>query len=130
MVLLLAQQAESVNARFAEALTLMGVGMAVVFTALLLLWLVIAIVDRATHRTEQTKTKTDGGVAASGSPSDASPSTDDPQLIAVLTAAATAALGQRVRLRRVHFLGDEDPSWSREGRRLVMTSHRPHLHKR
>jgi Na+-transporting methylmalonyl-CoA/oxaloacetate decarboxylase gamma subunit len=65
----------------------------VVFTALVLLWIVIYVMDRLTDRTPAEP----GSASAQGGASAA----DEGELIAVLTAAATAALGQRVRVRRV-----------------------------
>lgn len=132
ILVFLAQAPMSPNARLGEALTLMGVGMAVVFSALVLLWIVIALTDRLadwhlTRRQPATAETAPGDQEPSGAMAD----TDhDPHLIAVLTAAATAALGTPTRVKRVHFLGREDQGWAQEGRRLVMTSHQPHLHKR
>jgi hypothetical protein len=49
----------------------------------------------------------------------------DPALIAVLTAAASEALGRRVHVHRVHVpRAPESDRWSRAGRLDVMISHR------
>jgi sodium pump decarboxylase gamma subunit len=128
LILLLAQNEAVMSDRIAQSLTLMGVGMAVVFTALMLLWLAILIMDRLTDRAVPAEQPPQPKAPVS----EASPPSGqhDPQLLAVLTAAATAAMGQRVKLRRVHFVGEAHDDWTREGRRVVMTSHRPHLHRR
>jgi len=117
-VTLLAQSASTLDSKLADALILMLVGMSVVFTALILLWAVIVAVDRLT-----------GAPAEPTRAEEAAPS-EQPHLIAVLAAAATAALGRPARVQRVRFLGYETTAWRQEGRRLVMTSHHPHLHKR
>jgi sodium pump decarboxylase gamma subunit len=135
MLQMIAQVDGTMTARVNEALTLMAVGMLVVFGALILLWIAIFLIDRLSERLTPTPQPAQAPKPAPTPPSQpkATPEPSagqDPKLIAVLTAAATAALGQRVRLRRVHFLGHDDQSWAREGRRVVMTSHSPHLHKR
>ena len=50
---------------------------------------------------------------------------DDPELIAVITAAAYTALGKKVRVHAVHIHRDHAlDSWSRAGRMDIMFSHR------
>jgi sodium pump decarboxylase gamma subunit len=132
MINLLAQTDGTMGDRIVEALVLMGVGMLVVFSALMLLWLAIFVIDRLAERLQP---------APAAKPAPAPPTTSaprptpqrqthDPQLLAVLAAAATTALGKRVRLRQVHFVSEEHESWAQEGRRDVMSGHSPHLHKR
>lgn len=48
----------------------------------------------------------------------------DPGLLVVLTAAVSQAIGQRVRIHRVHVHRTGAERWSRAGRMDVMISHR------
>lgn len=49
----------------------------------------------------------------------------DPEIVAVLTAAATAAVGQPVLVHRVHIRRDAvHPRWAQAGRMDIMLSHR------
>jgi len=121
MILTLGQSGGSVGPRLSEGLTLMGVGMGVVFAALLLLWVMIIIVDRLTGSATPQPEDERGGPGVEPGGGD-----HDPQLIAVLTAAATAAVGRRVQLREAYFVGEADHTWAKEGRRQVMRSHHPH----
>ncbi|MCP3870149.1 MAG: OadG family protein [Gammaproteobacteria bacterium] len=109
-----------------DGLVLMAVGMVVVFGALSLLLGAIMLLRRfgtepvAPVRREQESKQ---------SVEEAQPAKDhiDGQLIAILTAAATAALGARVRVYRVGFIGDEtneDQAWVRQVRSEHHTSHR------
>jgi sodium pump decarboxylase gamma subunit len=135
MALLLLAQAELTQSqRLNEALILMLVGMGVVFLALILLWAVIAIIDRLSDRSAaQAQAEGEAEPAPAPAPAAAPEPTPgeavDPELLAVLTAAATAVLHRHVRISRVHFVRRHDEAWAREGRRDVMTSHHPHLHK-
>jgi len=57
-------------------------------------------------------------------PSEAVDPADDPELIAVLAAAAHAALGARVRIHQVHLRQPSVETWARAGRMDIMFSHR------
>ena len=49
---------------------------------------------------------------------------DDPELLAVIAAAAYATLGAPIRIHRVHAHADEaDESWGQAGRMDIMVSH-------
>ncbi|HEY1805657.1 MAG TPA: hypothetical protein VGG45_14370 [Terracidiphilus sp.] len=53
----------------------------------------------------------------------------EPETIAVLTAAATAFLGQKARIRSAQIASAEPISagtWAQQGRAFVQTSHNPH----
>lgn len=47
----------------------------------------------------------------------------DEELIAVISAAATAALKRPVKIRTIHFLDSKNDSWASSGRIQVMASH-------
>ncbi|MEM7621622.1 MAG: OadG family protein [Planctomycetota bacterium] len=116
-------QATATN--LSQGLTLMIVGMAVVFVALLLLWAVITAVHALGSTRDagnQTRSTPQSITPASGPPAH---DLVTPRLVAVLAAAATVAASGPVRLTRVTPLrrGSADP-WSRSGRRGVMGSHR------
>ena len=108
---------------------LMMVGMTVVFAALSLLLGAIVLLKRILDRpppiappavAEKAKPEAGPGVKSD------EPLFDD-QLIAILTAAATAALGARARVYRVRFLEDEvirDHGWVQQGRSELHMSHR------
>ena len=128
-----ATQAELIE----EALVLMLVGMTVVFTGLIAL-LVLANLIGLLGETRGSKTaspqatampQTVPSAAGASVPQQAAPITPetDPQLIAVLTAAATAALQRPVRVQSArNYLGRQRlGGWSQMGRRSIMTSHRP-----
>lgn len=95
-----------------EGLQLMVVGMAVVFVALSLLMTGITLLSRLLHWRDRRHAQVLPGVAdPSGTPTPEYPAIDG-QLLAILAAAATAALGTRARVRRVRFVG-WDPTVSR-----------------
>lgn len=53
-----------------------------------------------------------------------------PEIIAVLTAAATAAMQTKVRIRHITVMGQRGgQAWVAGGRMSVMGSHKPHLRK-
>jgi len=87
----------------AEALMLMGVGMLVVFAALLLLLAAIWTLDRVAG--EQRPAKPAAAEAplrtAAASTQTGQLASDDPRLVAVLAAAATAHLQRQVRVTHV-----------------------------
>lgn len=120
-----------------DAIGLMLVGMAVVFTALVLLYGMVTLINRLGDRlgqravAEATRTPR---VAAKGQAAPAAKPAPDqsdaitPQLLAVLTAAATAAMHKPVQVTRVKFVHqNKGQLWAQMGRRSIMTSHRlPH----
>ena len=109
-----------------EGLILMAVGMVVVFAALSLILTAIMLMfrflgDKETPRTIESE-------AEVGEEAPAPPEKQiDSHLIAILTAAATAALGARVRVYRVGFIGEEslrDHSWVQQARSELHMSHK------
>lgn len=110
-----------------DGLILMVVGMAVVFVGLSLIAIVVVLLGRffeepAPPPSSGTKQGPSEKAAAEQEPR------IDTQLVAILTAAASAALGVRVRVYRVGFVTDEasaDHSWIQQARSELHTSHRP-----
>ena len=108
-----------------EGLILMAVGMIVVFAALSLIFTAIVLMFRFLAEKEAPKpveTKPETGGEAARPPE----KLIDSHLIAILTAAATAVLGARVRVYRVGFIGEEsqrDHSWVQQARSELHTSH-------
>lgn len=105
-----------------------GVVLGVVLLGVVVLMLAVKAVGHFAVATLPAE-KSPGLVVEPGAPmaEDASPELDA-RLIAVLTAAATAAIGNRVSLLQVSevHLGNvnEQRAWAREGRREVYLSHR------
>lgn len=108
-----------------DGFILMMVGMAVVFSALSLLLGTIMLLKRILERSP--------AIAEKAKPKDAEVEKNpaeqpfDNHLIAILTAAATAALRARVRVYRIGFSGEEyrsDHAWVQQGRSELHMSHR------
>ncbi len=130
-------------AAITDGLMLLVVGVSVVFAALVLILVTIKMLGRVDMAIELSGRKPAGAKHASGgedAPPAASPSqpgpagtstSPGPELIAVLAAAATAALRRPVRVTRVRFVSATPATgWVVAGRGGIMTSHRPHLHRR
>jgi sodium pump decarboxylase gamma subunit len=100
-VLMLAQADLPQPDKLSAALTLMLVGMGVVFVALLLLWAVIALADRLIGVEAEREPAAEPQTAAA-------PGEVDAELVAVLAAAATAAIGQRVQIKNVQPIDQRD----------------------
>ena len=111
----------------ADALVLMVVGMLAVFCALMLLLGVVILINRLWKVEEAPVLPKAEPKAAKPLPKKAVQQSMDgvsPELIAVLTAAATAALQQSVRISRVRFVGQrQNAIWAQLGRRSIMSSH-------
>ncbi|WP_428387582.1 OadG family transporter subunit [Mucisphaera sp.] len=110
-------------------LLLMMVGMTVVFGSLVVLLSVVQLVKALLSDKPEpvlaekpSVAPTPVAVAAVDPPVEG---LVDGALLAVLTAAATAALGTRARVRGVRLIARRDRAWSQQGRRSIMTSHRP-----
>ncbi|MEQ9460939.1 MAG: OadG family protein [Phycisphaeraceae bacterium] len=104
-------------------LLLMVVGMGVVFGSLLMLMTVVALMQRVLAEAPAVvvtppREPTPVVAASSGGGVDGA-------LVAVLTAAATAALGRQARIHGVRLVARRDRAWAQQGRRSIMTSHRP-----
>ncbi|WP_432798235.1 OadG family protein [Poriferisphaera sp. WC338] len=101
-------------------LTLMFVGMGVVFTALILLMITIKALN--TFLAEKPK-----AVPAPAPIANTPKSNDEiePEVLAVISAAVAAVVGGSHKIRRVDVLYKQGTAWARQGRRSIMTSHRP-----
>lgn len=103
-----------------DALTVTIVGMGTVFVSLYLMGELFTLLHRYFHgRAESDEPETSPAKSAR-----ASQPTIDPHLIPVLVAAATAALGRRVVVRRINFINRNTVSgWGEAGRASIQTSH-------
>ncbi|MDJ0841498.1 MAG: OadG family protein [Acidobacteriota bacterium] len=99
-------------AHMMTALHVSVVGLTVVFGALLLIAGMLSLLNRLPEaKTPQSKT----GDAGDDIPE---------EIIVVLAAAAEAALGARVRIRRVRYSRPQsEQMWSEQGRITIMASH-------
>lgn len=94
-----------------EALKVFVVAFATVFTGMGVLTLILFAMRRAGRRRASPPVEAGQGV--------------DPQVVAVLAAAATEAVGRPVLIHRVHIHRERAAElWSRAGRMDIMVSHR------
>jgi sodium pump decarboxylase gamma subunit len=119
------------QADFNQGLIIMVVGMLVVFSALAVLMGLIELINSLTAE------KKSAAIAAPASKPDTTDDIDtmapvqgtahDPHMIAILTAAATAALRRPVAVKSARLVSTPpDSAWARQGRRSIMGSHRPY----
>ena len=111
-----------------EGITLMVVGMGVVFSSLVLLLIVIKTLN--TGLAEKPKAVVASTTPAPAPASEPAAKTTDgiePEVLAVISAAVAAVVGGSHRIRRVDVLTGQHTgsNWARHGRRAIMTSHRP-----
>ena len=125
------------QADLTQGAILMVVGMVVVFVALVVLMGLIEVIHRFTREKQSAAIPAPAAPAApAGKPetthdiatmAPASGTGHDPHMIAVLTAAATAALRRPVAVRSARLVSPQpDSAWARQGRRSIMVSHRPY----
>ncbi len=99
-------------------------GMTVVFSGLVLLFVLMTIFQRVDRWLLARSQSTDNTPSAS----DALPDHDGtvpPEIIPVIAAAVAVATGRQVRIRRIRYRArPAETSWSKEGRLTVMGSHR------
>jgi sodium pump decarboxylase gamma subunit len=110
-----------------EGVILMTVGMVVVFLALSLLLAAIVLLFRILEKKPTPKAE-EGETPPGQAPAQPPEQHIDGQLIAILTAAAAAVLGARVRVYRVGFVRDDfqrDHSWVQQARSELHMSHKP-----
>ncbi len=108
-------------------LSLMVVGMSVVFVALMLIGAILGLLGKLMGQAP-TDDETPAQGAAVTSATEAPQTSmatglDDPRLVAVITAAATAAIGSRVKIRRIVSATQGGGAWSAMGRSAIHTSH-------
>jgi Na+-transporting methylmalonyl-CoA/oxaloacetate decarboxylase gamma subunit len=96
-----------------EALTLSVVGIGTVFVALIVIGIVVSIIGRLTQNKPPTAAK-----AAASLPDESPFGGVDKRVLVLLAAAATAAVKQPVRIRRVRFVSHKHvPNlWAAVGR--------------
>ena len=104
-----------------DALTVTIVGMGTVFVSLYLMGELFTLLHRCFHG----RAESDEPEPASQAKSARTPEpVIDPRLIPVLVAAATAAVGRRVLVRRITFVNRNTVSgWGEAGRASIQTSH-------
>ncbi len=113
-----------------EGVILMTVGMVVVFAALTLLLGAIALLFRVVAK-KKPAAEAKSETVDREEPSLPEEQKIDGQLIAILTAAASAALGARVRVHRVGFIEEQwlaDHGWVQQARAEHHASHRIKSH--
>ncbi|NBC17342.1 MAG: hypothetical protein GVY18_08530 [Bacteroidetes bacterium] len=111
-----------------EALELAVVGMGVVFTVLAVIGGLLVLLGKVFAEPVEEAAE---APAPSPRPAEAAPAHTtappghvDPQTLAVLTAAAYAAVGRPVRIRRVTFINQNTVSaWKEVGRATIQASH-------
>lgn len=110
------------GASFLDMILLSLVGMLVVFTALGLIGGIMSLLGRLLAK-EVVEEAVDPAVAPATETADV-PAGLDPRTLAVLSAAAYAAVGRPVRLRRITFINENTVSgWKEAGRTAVQSSH-------
>lgn len=120
----LALLAEVTELELMDGITLMVVGMGVVFFALLTLWALLGVIGF--RKAEQPKPALASPTAAPAAPVAVSPADDTitPEVYAIITAAVIAVAGRRARIQRVRFVRQADESWAIHGRQAIQASHR------
>ena len=92
------------------------IGISVVFTALVLIGICIhllSLLDKSPDQKEKS------------SPENQEPDSISEEVVAVISAAVTATMGPKVRIRRIRHTGvEENGVWSRQGRVIIMAGHR------
>jgi Na+-transporting methylmalonyl-CoA/oxaloacetate decarboxylase gamma subunit len=110
-----------------EALELAVVGMGVVFTVLAVIGGLLVLLGKVFAAPGEEAVETPPAPprpAAAPAHTTAPPGHVDPQTLAVLTAAAYAAVGRPVRIRRVTFINENTVSaWKEVGRATIQASH-------
>jgi Na+-transporting methylmalonyl-CoA/oxaloacetate decarboxylase gamma subunit len=95
-------------------------GMAVVFTGLFLLFILMTISQRL-HQWASTNSPP---AVSHPVPSTLSPDTIPPEVVVAIAAAAASTLGKPVRVKRIRYrTGPAETVWSKQGRITIMGSH-------
>ncbi|MCB1964222.1 MAG: OadG family protein [Rhodocyclaceae bacterium] len=114
--------ASDLNHLIGEGVELMIVGMGVVFSALVLVGLVMVVL-RLVAADKQPAAKPSAAAASAAAKTPAEPAIT-PELIAVLAAAATVAVGRPARVSRVRFVSyTPGHAWTERGRTTVQSSY-------
>ncbi|MDQ1265112.1 MAG: hypothetical protein QG635_262 [Bacteroidota bacterium] len=104
-----------------ESLSLMLTGILVVFSALAFFSFLIWLLKKSDEKLRQLKFKPKDWETTSEN----SETEINPELIAIITAAAHETFHKQIRIRRVHFLSSQQEysSWAASGRLNIMASH-------
>jgi Na+-transporting methylmalonyl-CoA/oxaloacetate decarboxylase gamma subunit len=115
--------AMTLGEKIVDALTVTTVGMGTVFVSLWLIGELFTLLHRYFERRE--RGSTDESDAQPGEAAQAAAASGiDAHLVPILIAAATAAVGRRVILRRIRFINRNTVSgWAEAGRAAIQTSH-------
>lgn len=98
-------------AHLSTALGISLLGITVVFGALVLIGLVIALLGRlGTERTTPDAVSDDG---------------ISPEIVAAISAAVMASMGAGVRVKRVRYGRTQESGWVEQGRIIISASHQP-----
>lgn len=104
------------------AIQLTATGMTVVFSGLILLFILMNLFQRFESRGTAKSAPTAKSTTAEETASLANVGVS-PEVVAVISAAVEASLGHRIRVRRIRYRSPSGSSWSRQGRITIMGSH-------
>jgi sodium pump decarboxylase gamma subunit len=114
----------------AVGLRLTVTGMVVVFSGLVLLFLLMQGFQHFDQWLEKQKTRKQKrrqrkrGAAPSPSPATESPEgAVPPEVLAAISAAVALATDRKVRIKRIRYRAPSEAAWSRQGRVTIMASH-------
>lgn len=105
------------------AMQLTATGMTVVFSGLVLLFILMSLFQRFESQSTTRSAPPVSKPEASGEPMSPASGAASPEVVAVISAAVTASLGHRIRIRRIRYRSPSGSSWSRQGRITIMGSH-------
>lgn len=140
----LAITATANGASLGQGLMLMGLGMGVVFGALILIWIMLVLLRKFENGPGREASPAPAGSPATTpvppkSGEELDPRTValltaaaikasrgiDPRTVAILTAAAIAVVKAPVRVKNIRFITQQtSPAWARHGRSAIHSSHR------
>lgn len=97
-------------------------GMIVVFTGLLILYGAMILFQRLDTLLVRAQERKQQRLVGAHQPTHGGTDQLTPEMVAVIAAAVTTALGKKVRVRRVRYRATEGTAWSRQGRISIMAS--------
>lgn len=117
--------AMTLQEKLVDAVTVTIVGMGIVVVSLVIMGEIFKLLGFLLIREAKPQPETESApVAKSVAKSSAESKQEQARLIAVLSAAATVAVGKRVMVKRVTFINHNTISgWSEAGRLSIQTSH-------
>lgn len=123
----LALLAEVTELELMDGISLMVVGMGVVFFALITLWALLGLLGFRRAEAPKPAVAPQPAAPAPAPAASAAPASQDeitPEIYAMITAAVVAVAGRRARIQRVRFVRQADESWAIHGRQAIQASHR------